>query len=78
MLLLMLGGSADADTAPALVSCLSHRFTVVSVDRCGQARSPLKHPGQRIEIQTHSDDAHRLLAALTEQPAYVFGAASAP
>jgi len=73
VLLLMLGGAADADAAGAFVDCLSHAFTVITYDRRGQARSPLERPDQRIEIETHGGDAHELLAALTDQPAYVFG-----
>jgi len=73
VLLLMLGGAADADTAGAFVDCLSHAFTVITYNRRGQARSPLERPDKRIEIETHSGDAHELLAALSDEPAYVFG-----
>ena len=67
------GGDGDADTADALCNQLGHRYTVATYDRRGMSRSKIHAPGESLTIATHSDDAHRLLAALTDQPAFVFG-----
>jgi len=45
----------------------------VTYDRRGLSRSILDAPAESLTISTHSDDAHRLLAELTNQPALVFG-----
>src|SRR5262245_853865 len=37
------------------------------------SRSKIDAPSESLTIATHSDDAHRLLAALTNQPVFVFG-----
>src|SRR5262245_13710754 len=37
------------------------------------SRSEIDAPGESLRLATHSDDAHRLLAALTEKSAFVFG-----
>ncbi|MBM7775372.1 pimeloyl-ACP methyl ester carboxylesterase [Actinokineospora baliensis] len=73
LLMLLPGGGGDADTLSRLASQLSDRYTTVSFDRRGLSRSALvdaeEHPG----IATHADDAARVLDALGEQPAAVFG-----
>src|SRR5262249_41363894 len=63
----------DADTADALRNQLIDRYTVVTYDRRGLSRSAIDAPGERLTLATHSDDAHRLLAALTNESAFVFG-----
>src|SRR5262249_17960673 len=37
------------------------------------SRSKIDAPGESLTITTHSDDAHRLLSALTDESAFVFG-----
>jgi pimeloyl-ACP methyl ester carboxylesterase len=73
LLLILPGGDGDADTADALRSQLIDRFTVVTYDRRGMSRSKINAPGQSLTLLTHSDDAQRLLAVVTNEPAFVFG-----
>ncbi|GHO48072.1 alpha/beta fold hydrolase [Ktedonospora formicarum] len=75
VLFIIAGGSGDAESFQAAGSFLEPHFTILSYDRRGYARSPLGQPGEVpiVSIETQSDDAHRLLAALTTEPAYVFG-----
>ncbi|MGI5164487.1 alpha/beta fold hydrolase [Spirillospora sp. CA-253888] len=76
VLLLICGGIMDAAGYSALADRLADRFTVVTYDRRGNSRSPLAGPDEPQRIGTHADDAHRLLAAVTDEPAYVFGNSS--
>jgi pimeloyl-ACP methyl ester carboxylesterase len=71
LLLILPGGDGDADTADALRSQLIDRFTFVTYDRRGMSRSKIDAPDESLTIATHSDDAHRLLATLTKEPAFV-------
>jgi len=72
--LLMIGaGAADAASFNGIATYLADQYTVVSYDRRGYSRSPLDDPEEDQRIETHSDDAHRLLAQLRTEPAYVFG-----
>jgi pimeloyl-ACP methyl ester carboxylesterase len=73
VLLILPGGDDDADSADSLRKQLEQRHTVVTYDRRGLSRSGLTSPPNHLMITTHSDDAHRLLARLTNQPASVFG-----
>jgi pimeloyl-ACP methyl ester carboxylesterase len=70
-LLTLPGGGGNADGSDALADALASRYTVIAYDRRGLSRSPAgdREPG----IGTHSDDASRLLTALTDKPAFVFG-----
>lgn len=75
ILFIIAGGSGGAESFQAAGCFLEPHFTVLSYDRRGYTRSPLDQPGEVaiVSIETQSDDAHRLLAALTTEPAYVFG-----
>jgi len=73
LLLLLQGGDGDADGTDALTDHLTSRYTVLSYDRRGLSRSPASDPAAAIDIATHSEDASRLLAALTSDPALVPG-----
>ena len=75
LLLLLSGGGGDADALDTLARNLAADYTIASYDRRGYARSPLHDPADTsiIPIETAGDDAHRVLAALTSVPAYVFG-----
>jgi pimeloyl-ACP methyl ester carboxylesterase len=73
LLLILPGGDGDADSADALRNQLADRYTVLTYDRRGISRSKIDAPGESLTLATHSDDAHRLLAALTNQPVFVFG-----
>jgi pimeloyl-ACP methyl ester carboxylesterase len=67
------GGSADAEGFDGVAGHLLDRFTFLTFDRRGLSRSTFEGEPGLSRIQTHSDDAHRLLAALTDAPAFVVG-----
>jgi pimeloyl-ACP methyl ester carboxylesterase len=73
-LLMMPGGPADAESFRAIAEQLAPHFTVVTYDPRGLSHSKLEGPldGDRI-VEIFADDAHRLLAAVTIQTAFVFG-----
>ena len=73
LLLLLPGGDGDADTSDALRNELIDRYTVITYDRRGMSRSKIDAPGESLTLATHGDDAHRLLSALTNESAFVFG-----
>ena len=72
MLLILQGGAANADGAEDLANQLADDFTVVTYDRRGLSRSTAIH-SERYDIAAHGDDAARLISALTDEPAFVFG-----
>jgi pimeloyl-ACP methyl ester carboxylesterase len=74
-LLLMIagGGGAGAGDWNGFVNYLTDAYTVVTYDRRSAFRSPLDTQVEDIPLEVHSDDAHRLLAELSTEPAYVFG-----
>lgn len=74
LLLILQSGDGDAEGTDALVDRLTDRYTVLTYDRRGLSRSPVDDPSVSPGIAGHSDDAHRLLAAVTHEPALVFGA----
>jgi pimeloyl-ACP methyl ester carboxylesterase len=74
LLLLLQGGDGDADGTDALAGHLAGDYTVLSYDRRGLSRSPVRDPAAPIGLSTHSEDASRLLAAAGSEPALVFGA----
>jgi len=76
ILLMIHGGNGDANVFYAVVDKLAESFTVVTYDRRGHSRSKLDNPNEKYLVETHSDDAHRLLSELTAEPAYVFGSSS--
>ncbi len=76
LLLLIPGGGNDAHFAfEGIARHLVDRYSVVIYDRRGLSRSTLDNPQEEQRVETHSDDAHRLLAALGSEyePAYVLG-----
>ncbi|MFE5430746.1 alpha/beta fold hydrolase [Peribacillus simplex] len=76
LLLMIHGGGGDADKFQFVADNLANRYTVVTYDRRGHSRSSLFNKTENYRVKTHSDDAHRLLAKLTDEPAYVFGSSS--
>jgi len=68
------GGDGDADGTDALTDHLVNGYTVLSYDRRGLSRSPIDDPAATVDLSTHSEDASRLLEAVSDEPAYVFGA----
>ncbi len=76
ILLLIHGGGGDADKFHNVADHLAKWYTVVTYDRRGHSRSNLVNKNEDYHVHTHSEDAHRLLANLTKEPAYVFGSSS--
>ena len=73
LLLLIPGGPADSSVFAPIRSVLSERYKVVTYDPRGLSRSTFDGEPQDTTVQTFADDAHRLLAAIDTQPAYVLG-----
>ncbi|QKW38377.1 alpha/beta fold hydrolase [Actinomadura sp. NAK00032] len=73
LLLMIPGAPADAGALTALAGCLADRYTVVTYDQRGLSRSVLTGPPADTDVEVFADDAHRLLAALGNEPAYVLG-----
>jgi pimeloyl-ACP methyl ester carboxylesterase len=73
--LLLISQSGDADTRRGgdLTERLAEDHTVVTYDRRGLSRSTLHEPGRPVTMAAHSDDVHRLLAAVTDEPALMLG-----
>jgi pimeloyl-ACP methyl ester carboxylesterase len=74
LLLLLQGGDGDADGSDALADHLTSHYTVLSYDRRGLSRSAVSDPAAAVDVPAHSEDASRLLGAVTAEPALVFGA----
>ncbi|RDI51003.1 alpha/beta hydrolase [Nocardia mexicana] len=77
VLLLIPGGGGDAGIFDGMAESLARHFTVVAMDPRGYSRSTLDSGApedQHVAVQ--SDDAHRLLAHLTDEPAYVVGSSN--
>jgi pimeloyl-ACP methyl ester carboxylesterase len=73
VLLVIMGGGGDADAASGITEHLSPHYTVLTYDRRGLSRSTLEDPSASMSIEQHSDDAHRVLATVTSEPAFVLG-----
>ena len=73
LLLVLLAGPGDADASDGIAGQLANRYAVVSCDRRGLSRSRLDEGMDGPTIETHANDVHLLLAALTNEPAFVVG-----
>lgn len=74
VLLMIPGGPADASAFQSVAGYLIEQFALVTYDPRGISRSRLDEPvddGRIVEI--FADDAHRLLASVGREPAFVFG-----
>ncbi|MFY9532371.1 MAG: alpha/beta hydrolase [Candidatus Acidiferrales bacterium] len=73
VLLMMPGGPADAGAFRRIAADLEADFTVVTYDPRGLSHSTLDAPvnDERI-VEIFADDVHRLLTAITKEPACVF------
>ncbi len=76
VLVLIHGGAGDAGVFHEIAGPLAEHFTVVAPDRRGHSRSPLVPPGGTPRVAEHSDDIHRLIGELTDEPALVYGSSS--
>ena len=73
VLLCIPGGPTDAGMFADLSERLVDRYTVVSYDPRGHSRSPLDGAPEDIPVAVHAADAAALLAAVTDEPAFVYG-----
>jgi pimeloyl-ACP methyl ester carboxylesterase len=73
VLLCIPGGPSDAGLFSDLAGRLADRYTVVCYDPRGHSRSPLDGAPEDIPIAVHADDAAALLAAVSAEPAFVYG-----
>ena len=73
VLLCISGGPTDAGMFSDLASRLADRYTVVCYDQRGHSRSALDGEPEDIPVALHADDAAAILAALGDEPAYVYG-----
>ncbi|MBT2408744.1 MULTISPECIES: alpha/beta fold hydrolase [unclassified Streptomyces] len=73
LLLISQSGEGDADRTVDLVPHLTDAFTVLTYDRRGLSRSRLDEPGRTTALAEHAEDVHRLLAAVTDEPALMLG-----
>ncbi|MEV3963596.1 alpha/beta fold hydrolase [Nocardia sp. NPDC050193] len=73
LLLLLQGGDGNTARGADLAARLAADYTVVVPDRRGLSGSVLDDPAAPVTVATHADDIHRLLAALTDEPARIFG-----
>ena len=76
VLLMIPGAPADAGAFAAITAQLADRYTVVTYDWRGSARSPLDEPSDLpngLPMQVQGDDAAHLIATLTDAPVCVLG-----
>jgi len=73
LLLMIPGGPTDAGVFADLSRHLVDRYTVVAYDPRGNSRSTLDGEPEEQRVDVHGDDAARLIEALGDGPAYVFG-----
>jgi pimeloyl-ACP methyl ester carboxylesterase len=71
-LLFIQGGDGTADGG-AVVDALATAYTVITYDPRGLSRSTVQEPPRDLQLETHGDDAHHLLSALTGEPVLAFG-----
>jgi pimeloyl-ACP methyl ester carboxylesterase len=72
-LLMIPGGPADGNVFAGVAPHLAHDYTVVTYDTRGNSRSQLTGPPEDVPVELQADDAYRLLTAIGEMPAFVFG-----
>ncbi|MEU6620007.1 alpha/beta hydrolase [Streptomyces litmocidini] len=73
LLLIAQSGEGDARRTTDLVDALADDFTLVTYDRRGLSRSTPDDPDRPVTMADHADDAHRLLAHVTDGPALMLG-----
>lgn len=72
-LLIIPGGAEDAGVFADLAQWLADRYTVVAYDPRGNSRSTFDGEPKELQLDVQGDDAARLIEALSNGPAYVFG-----
>jgi clorobiocin biosynthesis protein CloN7 len=71
--LFLIGLPMDHTGFAQIVPLLADRYTVVTYDPRGFLNSTVDDPDQDLEADLVADDVHRLIAAVTPEPAYVLG-----
>jgi pimeloyl-ACP methyl ester carboxylesterase len=71
--LFLVGTPMDATGFAPLVPQLTDDFTVVTFDPRGMARSTADDATAQVTPETTADDLHRILAEVTDEPAYMLG-----
>ena len=72
LLLMISGGGGGHLGLNGIANLLADAYTIVTYDRRGASGSPLDDSEEDVSLETHSDDAHHLLAELSTEPANVF------
>lgn len=72
-LLLLIGSPMDSTGFAGLADALAGRYTVVTYDPRGIGNSGREDTGEDVTPQQQAEDVHRLVAALGDGPAYIFG-----
>lgn len=73
VLLMIAGAAGDAGALAGLATRLSARYRTITYDQRGLSHSVLDGAPENVGIEVLADDAHRVLAAFSSEPAYVFG-----
>ena len=67
------GGPTDAGVFAGLAAHLADRYSVAACDPRGNSRSVLEGAREEQRLDVHGDDMARLIEALGDEPAFVFG-----
>ncbi len=71
--LMLIGHPMDASGFASIAPLLAEDFTVVTYDPRGFARSTIEDPDQDAEPDLLADDVRRVLEAVGQEPAHIFG-----
>ena len=71
--IMMVGAPMDSSGFAALAPLLATDHTVVTYDPRGIARSTRDDPDEDLTAEIFADDVHRVLAAVTDEPAAMLG-----
>src|SRR5712691_1911954 len=72
-LLLLLGSPMDSTGFAGMAAELADSYTIVTYNPRGISNSTREDTAQDVTPELQADDLHRLLSALGDEPAYVFG-----
>ncbi|WP_433474901.1 alpha/beta fold hydrolase [Spirillospora sp. CA-142024] len=73
MLVIGQSGEGDARRSADMVDRLVEHYTLVTYDRRGLSRTKVSDPSAFVPPETHAEDVHHLLAALTDELALMLG-----
>ncbi|GAA3565943.1 alpha/beta hydrolase [Nonomuraea rosea] len=72
-LVLVPGGGGDTSAFDRVVPVLAERYTVLTLDRRGNSRSPIEGPQRPVDVGEQADDVVAVLDHYGLSRAYVFG-----